>query len=313
MTEEKFSKSAPLLGGLAKLILAGCSRLPIGMAQRLGSGLGHLSWLLPNRMRAVSSYNIDLCFPELAPAERRRLVKRSLIETGKTATELGAFWSWSMDRLAGLEEGIENEELLSGCLEGDSGFILLVPHIGNWEFFNHFLMRRRPFLALYRRPRVRQLDSVLRQARERTGCRMAPADREGLRQIHRELVGGGVVMILPDQEPLKKHGVFAPFFGVPALTMTLVARLCQRLDSRVLYGFAERRPRGRFRVHFRPAPEGLGDLDLEAAVTRMNQGAEDCVRSCPEQYQWSYRRFRTRPPGESAAVDATSASGERCR
>lgn len=311
MTETKFSKSAPFLGGMAKLSLACFARLPIGMAQRLGAGLGHLVWLLPNRLRTSSTRNIDLCLPELTAAERRQLARRSLIEMGKSYAELGALWSWPTERLAELEEGVENEELFEGCLDADRGLILLAPHIGNWEFFNHFLMLRRPFMALYRQVRVRELEPVLRRARERTGCRMAPANRVGLRMIHRELAGGGVVFILPDQEPLKKQGIFSPFFGVPALTMTLVARLCQSLDSRVLYAFAERQLGGRFRVHFRPGPEGLDDPDLQVAVARMNRGVEDCVRACPEQYLWSYRRFRTRPPEELAV--ATSASLERFR
>ncbi len=313
MTERKFSKSAPLLAGMAKLTLAGCSRLPLAVAQRLGIALGHLAWLVPNRLRATSSYNVDLCFPELAPAERRRLVKRSLLETGKTAAELGAFWSWPIERLTALEEGVVNEELFSSCLADPTGTILLLPHLGNWEFFNHFLAVRSPVMALYRAPRVRQLEEVMVQGRERMGHTMVAASLAGLRRVHATLTTGGLLVVLPDQEPLKKHGVFASFFGVPALTMTLVGRLCQTFDAQVVYGFAERRPRGSFRLHFRRAPEGLDDPDIRAAATRMNQGVEDCVRSCPEQYQWSYRRFRTRPPGDSADLGATAASAERFR
>ena len=105
-------------------------------------------------------------------------------------------------------------------------------------------------------------------------------------------------MILPDQEPLKKYGVTAPFFGVPALTMTLVSRILRRTGARALYVFAERRPAGRFRVRFLEAPDGLDDADETAAAERLNRGVEACVRLCPEQYLWSYKRFKTAPPGE---------------
>ncbi len=302
MRQKKATRSAPLLAKLAEGTVRLCARLPIERAQQLGAGLGYLSWLLPNRLRATSAANIALCLPELSRVEQRRLVKRSLIETGKVAGEAGAFFSWSVERLAALEEDVVSEELLSRSLEEGRGVILLVPHIGNWEFFNHFLMARHPFLALYRPPRIREIESMLVKSRERTGCRMASSTHAGLREIYHALASNGLVLVLPDQEPLKKHGVFAPLFGVPALTMTLVARLVRSLDCRVLYGFAERRPQGRFRVHLKAAPEGLDDPDSLAATTQMNRGVEACVRACPEQYMWSYRRFRTRPPGEGSTT-----------
>lgn len=117
---------------------------------------------------------------------------------------------------------------------------------------------------------------------------------QGLRQ-------GQVVGILPDQEPLKDHGVFAPFFGIPVLTMTLVGRLVRRFEAEVVFGAAERTAKGKFRVRIIEAPEGLGDKDPVRAATQLNLGVEQCVRASPEQYTWSYRRFRTRPPEELAA------------
>lgn len=273
-----------------------CARLPIRWAQALGGFLGRVGWLLPGRFRSVTLDNVNRCFPELASGERRRLARHSLVETGRATAEAGALWSWPVERLVELEESVVGAELLEEALASERGTILLLPHLGNWEVFNHFLMRRAPFAALYRAPRVAELAELMRRARERTGCRMVPATRAGLKDLYRWLGGGGLTVILPDQEPLKKHGVFAPFFGVPALTMTLVGRLARRLDPHLLYGFAERRPGGRFRIHFRPAPTGLDDPHPETAAARLNLGVEECVRTLPEQYTWSYKRFRTRPP-----------------
>lgn len=298
MSERKFVKSSPWLARLATSFFHGASLLPIARAQALGRMLGALCASLPNELRAASDLNLKLCFPDLPPAERRRLVRRSLEESGKSTLELGALWRWPAARLERLEEGVEGEELLRRALESGRGTVLLVPHLGNWEFLNHFLMRRLQLVCLYRPPRVAELDGALRAARERTGCIMVPASPAGLRPLLQTLRSGKPILILPDQEPLKAHGVHAPFFGVPALTMTLVSRLLRRTGSQALYVFAQRRDDGRFRIRFRPPPEGLTDDDEVRAAACLNRGVEDCVRLCPEQYLWSYKRFMTAPPGE---------------
>jgi len=121
-----------------------------------------------------------------------------------------------------------------------------------------------------------------------------------VRKLYKRLVDGGVVGILPDQQPKLGDGEFAPFFGTPALTMVLLSRLAQRTGALVLFAFAERLPRGAgFRLHVLPAPPGIADPDLPTAVAALNRGVEACVRLAPAQYQWHYKRYSIRPPGET--------------
>ena len=116
----------------------------------------------------------------------------------------------------------------------------------------------------------------------------------------RALKGGRLLGLLPDQQPKVGEGSFAPFFGVEALTMTLLSRLAARANVAVVFGFAERLPRGAgFRVHFLPAPAGIDAEDERTALTALNAGIEACVRVCPAQYQWTYKRFSRRPAGEA--------------
>ena len=248
-------------------------------------------------VRDVTRLNLELCYPDLPAGSLRRLMRRSLEETGKAALELGAIWRWPLERLDALEEEVEGEELLERAMASGHGMMLLAPHLGNWEFLNHFLMRRGQLVCLYRPPRIAEMERMILDARGRTGCISAAATRGGVRRVLRALRSEELVLILPDQEPLKAHGVMAPFFGVPALTMTLVSRILRRTRAEVLFVFAERRPAGRFRVRFLPAPEGIADEDKEAAAASLNRGVERCVRLCPEQYLWSYKRFKTAPPG----------------
>ncbi len=297
MSDRKASKSSPAVARLVRWFMTGSARLPIARARSLGRFLGGVCSRFPNEPRDVTRLNLELCFPELSADERRRMTRRSLEETGKAIFELGTLWQAPLERLEELEDGVEGEELLAAALASGRGTILLAPHLGNWEFLNHFLMRRAQLVCLYRPPRIAELDAFLLEARGRTGCISAPATRGGVRRVLKALRSDELVLILPDQEPLKSFGVSAPFFGVPALTMTLVSRIVRRTDAVVLSVFAERRPEGRFRVRFLEAPDGLADADEVVAATSLNHAVESCVRLCPDQYLWSYKRFKTTPPG----------------
>ena len=298
MADGKVSKSSPLLGVLVQVLVWVTSRLPLRLSQALGRGFGRLVALVPNRMREVTEINVALCLPELSIEERRLLVRRSLVETGATTFEMGAMWRRSPEDLVHLVASVSGGNVLDAAAEAGNGVILLLPHIGNWELFNPILTRRGSFSALYRSARIEQVDRLIRRSRERTGCRMVPATSGGVRELLRALREGGIVVILPDQEPVQSAGDWGRFFGVPALTMTLVRGLLRRTEAVALFGVALRGPGGGFSVRYSKVPEGLDDGDIQVALARMNQGVEECIRHCPEQYQWSYKRFKSRPEGE---------------
>lgn len=301
---QKATKSSPLLGALTLGTIRALSGLPLRWVQVMGAAIGFLAWRVPSNWRVVSEVNISLCLPELSAPQRARLSRDSLVATFQTLMELAAMLHWPLERLLKLESGEEDLSLLEQAIEAGRGVILLGPHVGNWELTSHCLAARYPFAAMYRPPRIRELDEALRRSRERTGAELVPATASGLRRICRILKEGGMIGILPDQEPLKTHGVFAPFFGVPALTVTLVGDLVRRFGSTVLYGWMERTEKGTFCGRLLAAPEGLDAEDKVMAATQLNLGVEAVVRACPQQYLWSYKRFRTRPPEESAELRA---------
>jgi KDO2-lipid IV(A) lauroyltransferase len=128
---------------------------------------------------------------------------------------------------------------------------------------------------------------------------LVPTDQQGIRRLLQSLRRGNYLGILPDQEPKAHKGsVFAPFFGVPAFTMLLVNKLARKTGARVVFLFAERLPKRRgFALHCLAAPWGIDSEDEVEAATALNLGVEQCVRICPEQYVWAYKRFRSRPDG----------------
>ena len=278
--------------------MATLARLPLGANHALGALLGELAWLARSRARRISEINLALCLPELDDAARRRLVRRSLRETGKALTE--SAWLWCRPRALVESHLVETRgaEHLERARARGRGVLAVTPHLGSWEFCNLPFSATGDITYLYRPPRNAIVEPTLIAGRANLGGRPARLDPGGIRTVIAELRQSGTVGVLPDQEPDAGGGVFAPFFGEPALTMTLLARLAERTDPSVLFVVAERLPRARgWRVHFLEPEPGIGDPDKTGAAAALNRSVERCVALCPEQYLWSYRRFRELPGG----------------
>lgn len=284
--------SAWLIWGMLKL----ASVLSIDGQRRLGRWIGKVAWYLRLEGARVTRVNLDLCFPELDHASRRRLACRSLQHTGMLLMEAGAISHWPEPRWRRLMLEVQGEELLRDAEASGDGALILVPHFGNWEYLALVLGRHR-ITALYDPPRLRALEPVIHRARTRTGATLLPIDSAGLRRFYRALADGGVTALLPDQVPERNSGVYAPFFGHAALTMTFAHRLLRRTNARALLGTARRCPGG-FRVSFLEMDaERLRDPDPAVSATAMNAAIEALVRTDPAQYQWEYRRFKRQPRG----------------
>jgi Kdo2-lipid IVA lauroyltransferase/acyltransferase len=284
-----------LKDGIAHLLVRLIARLPMSLIHRLGAGLGLLVTRWPNRQRRNALMNIALCLPHLSRDEQRRLRDRNLREFGKTYCEIGYLWLRPTEQVLSLVREIRGAELLRR--EPGKGLIVLSPHIGAWELAGLYLATQGP-TAIFYKPQ-KYLDALIRAARGRSGAELAPITAKGIRVLVQALERGDYVGILPDQEPKSDKGaVFAPLFGIPAFTMLLVNRLARRTGAPVIFMFAERLPRdGGFRLHCIRAPKGIDSEDDVVAATALNQGIEQCVMTCPEQYVWPYKRFRRRPEG----------------
>ena len=280
------------------------ARLPLPVLHGIGVPLGWLAAIIPSLNRYVTHRNLELCFPQMELATRRRLGRQSLVEASKTIMETIAIWLGDMERVKGWVHEVRGGELLDQAFAGGKGAIIVSPHIGSWEFAGLYCATHYPMTCLYRPARKKGVAPIIVSGRERMGMRLAPTDIKGVRILLQALKANELVGILPDQDPREQAGAFGPFFGVEAYTMTLLPRLAEKSGAPVLFVFAERLPWGRgFRMHFLPAPDGIDSTDATIAVTALNRGVEQCVELAPAQYQWSYKRFRTRPPGEASLYD----------
>lgn len=285
-----------LKGLLARQMLRGLSCLSLRNLQRLGAALGELAWRMNSNSCRVSRNNLALCRPDLTPAEREQWVRDSLRESGKTLLEMAALWCWPAARCLAMIRKVEGLDLLESAEGKPSGLMLLAPHLGNWELAGLFFASRSHMVSLYRPAKVAALDVFIRQARSRTGAELVPTHAQGVVRLLKVLRQGGVVGILPDQEPPLSAGIFAPFMGVAANSMTLVSRLLSKTQAQVLVTYTRRLPDGQgFELMIRAPAAGIADEDLLTSVTAMNQSVADCIQAQPCQYQWGYKRFKRRP------------------
>jgi Kdo2-lipid IVA lauroyltransferase/acyltransferase len=284
---------------LIKSMLVSCSWLPLAVCHALGSIIGWGFMIIPNRAARDTKTNIGLCFPEMARSGQRRLVRQSLVETGKAILEASVLWMRPGEKALQLIRRVDGLDVAMKAQDARYGLILATPHLGAWEAAGLYCGARFSMTCLYRPLRMIELEALVHDARSRLGAKFAPISAHGIRAVSMAVGKGGTVAMLPDQEPRGGSGHFAPFFGIPAYSMTLLVRLSKRTGAPVVFTYCERLPWGRgYHLHFREAPREIHSLDTDAAVTAMNRAVEGLIRECPAQYQWSYRRFANRPEGD---------------
>lgn len=288
---------------LIKVVLRACSWLPLRANQALGTLIGLLAYYFPSDSCNVTQINLKLCFPELEDLELKALTRQSLIETGKTGCEFGYIWHASLAKVLASIVRVTNREILDTALEAKRGVIVLAPHLGSWETCGPFLTNCAPTTYLYKPPKLAGFEASMVAFRSRGSASLAPTNRKGIAMLIKALERGEIVGILPDQEPNEEGGVFAPFFGVNALTMTLISRLAAKTGATVVTVFAKRLPKGRgFELIFGAARPGIDSDDPVTAAAALNLSVEDCVRQVPSQYQWEYRRFKRQPDNSKNAL-----------
>ena len=269
------------------------SRRSLRLLHALGAVLGWLGYALSPSYRRRLDANAALA--GLSAAERRA----SVAEAGKLVLELPRLWLRPRDQAVADPVQWEGDAQLSEWLDRGRGVVLLTPHLGGFELsaqaYAERFGARRPITVLYRPARQPWLRELEESARGRPGLATAPANLAGVRLLLRALKRGEAVGLLPDQVPPDGQGVWVPFFGRPAYTMTLAARLAQQTGAAVGVALAERLPRGGgYVVRVLPLAEPLPDAAAgdEAAAWAVNRSMEAMIRMKPSQYLWGYHRYK---------------------
>lgn len=273
------------------------AQLPLPVGRVLGRALGRMAGRIVRSRRRVVEVNLRVCFPQMSEDERRRLVDEHFEAAGEGVIE--ATWAWfASDRRLAPHFGIEGREHLDAAVASGRGLLLLTAHFTTLEIGARLVrtLTGLPFHAMYRPYANPVMDWCMHRWRQsRSGLPALP--RDDLRRLVRSLREGRAIWYAPDQTLDPRLSVFAPFFGVPTLTLTATARLSQMGRAGVLPYFP-RRENGRWIVRFEPMLEGFPSGDDLADATRINAVIEAGVLRALPQYFWMHRRFKKRPPGE---------------
>jgi len=295
--------SAKALASLLYAFASALGRLPWAWLYRLGDLVAWLWRRLDARENRVTRRNLELALPTLAEGERHTLQRAVLRTTARQALETLRFWTRARANNLALIREHAGVELFDAALASGRGVIVAAPHYGNWELLNQWLASRTPLAILYRPPESAVGEAFLQRVRGDDAARVTQVRAEGaaVRQLFKRLKDGGVVGILPDQQPKVGDGEFAPFFGVQALTMTLLPRLAQRSGAIVLFACCERIDWSPgFRLRIEAAPPAIAGADAGVGVAALNAAVEAMARRDLAQYQWTYKRYTLRPSGRGA-------------
>jgi KDO2-lipid IV(A) lauroyltransferase len=274
------------------------SRLSASATYVLGGWLGWVAWLVSPTLRRLLAHNAGLA--GIVPAHRRA----SIAQAGRMVLELPRLWLRPAGQPIADPVRWEGAQLIEDSLGRPGGLLVLTPHMGSFEMAAQAFAERfgpaAPLTVLYRPARQAWLRELQQTSRARPGIATAPASLAGVRQMMRALRRGETVGLLPDQVPPQGQGAWAPFFGRPAYTMTLAARLARQTGATVLLSWCERLPQGRGHVvHMTPwnqdwpQPQGLDEetWTLQAA-TATNRAMEGLILRRPSQYLWGYHRYK---------------------
>lgn len=296
---------------LLRLIAA----LPLSVLQTIGRALGLAVYAVPGRYRQRLRANAAQ-----AGYTDPAFARRAAAETGAMILETLRIW-FHTERCLPLVTS-DTEDVLQSTWDEGRGILFLTPHLGCFEISARYVATRYPLTVMFRPPRQAYLGPVMEVVRNNAAATAVPATMQGVREFVRALRRKQCVGLLPDQAPGVGEGVWAPFFGKPAYTMTLPGKLATQANAPVVLVGSERLPHGKgWRVHYLRLPEPLPE-SAEAQAAMLNDAMATMIRSFPEQYLWGYNRYKTRgnppsadtgaPPDDALATPETTppASGE---
>ena len=277
--------------------------LPLTVLQLLGTCAGWLAWMLPGRYKERAWANLRQAFPEATP----KTLRSAMLSNGQLMFEMPFWWTRRNETFIDNKLSCDNWEQFQLALAKGKGVILLSPHAGCFELLGPVYSSHFPSTVLFRPPRKIWMQDWIVDMRTRRQLKMAPANQTGVRALVKTLRRGNTIGILPDQVPPDGEGVWAPFFGRQAYTMTLVQRLQALSGATIFILAAQRNEIGKgYTLRYKELKDQLPE-DSEAAATVINQEMEEMIRKMPEQYLWGYNRYKA---PKTKATRVGSSTGE---
>ena len=295
MHRPRFNLSVPLTWLVVGL--AWCAvRLPLRVLMRVGIVVGWLGQCFASRRAHITDVNLQLCFPELGERPRRALRTQVFRSTGIALIETAIAWLAPVAQLRARTQ-INGLALITDAQAAGHGVLLLGAHFSTLDIAGALLAEQLDLDVMYRPNKNSVIEALMRRGRARLyGGVLLRGD---VRTAVRRLRDGRVLWYAVDQDFGRKHSVFAPFFGVPAASLSAAARFAKASNARVLFfsHYRSERP-WRWQLNIQPLPDVFPTDDAVHDASVVNAMIESQIRIAPEQYLWLHRRFKTRPVGE---------------
>lgn len=266
---------------------------PLWLLQNLALMIAFILNLFNSSIKRITSINIQLAYPDLSETAQRQLVSQSIRSQCLTYIEFIKCWGMPPSYSLSLLKNIYGAHVLTEALANKKGVIVVVPHFGCWELLNAWLNLYTEPMIMYKPNKNKGINRYLLEAREKFNATLVPTDETGIRAIFKHLKQGGLTVILPDHLPKHSGGIYSNFFGQNTLSMTLVSKLAAKTQCNVIGLSCIRQPNLRyFDVHCQTLADEILSKDLQCSVDTLNIAMQDIIDQAPEQYIWSYKRFR---------------------
>ena len=283
-----------MLSRLGVQFMKALAPLPLRWVRGLGWALGWLLFLIVPRRRHVVRVNLDLCFPQWTPEQRRKLVPRVFIAFAQAWLDRSWLWHGDPQRV---RERVKLQGAVSE-LEGREPTVVFWPHFvgmdAGWTALT--LDTTRPFMTIYTHQANRVVDEWILQGRQRFGQVRLFRRADGVKAVVSALRDGTPLCLLPDMNFGPEESIFVPFYGVPAATVPSLSRFARLGRAKVVPLLTRITPQG-YEVQVLPAWRDFPSDDLEVDTALMNERLQDYIDGMPEQYYWVHKRFKTRPEG----------------
>jgi KDO2-lipid IV(A) lauroyltransferase len=271
---------------LLKLCLNTIALLPLALVQVIGAFLGMLAYVGSKQYRSLFR-------PQYESVIRARNLPFKLWAAVRASGMLfsDSLWIWRNPKKALAITAVHNWNIVQDAMSEGKGMIILCPHLGGFEIIPRYLAQHFPATIMYRPSRQEWLNEVVEEGRAYPNMHFVPTNINGVRQMTRALSKGEAIAILPDQVPSGGDGIWANFFGRPAYTTTLPIRLANRHNTPAVMFTARRSILGRGWTIDAKRLDSFSD-DPNIAVKELNTAIENAVLVAPEQFIWSYNRYK---------------------
>ena len=268
------------------------SLLPLCVLQLIASWIALLLNSFNSSMKRITQINLQLAYPHLTSQQHQALTKSSLKSQCMTYVESIKIWGMPQKYNVGLIKNTFGEQHLTEALKSEKGTIVVLLHLGNWELVNVWLNQYTAPVIMYKPSKNKGINRFMLEARQSTRATLVPTDENGVRAIFKHLKQGGLTVILPDHLPKESGGIYADFFGQKALSTTLVSKLASKTQCNVIGISCLRNSDTHFDIQCTQLSDNILSKDLQVSVNQLNQDVEAMINVAPEQYIWSYKRFR---------------------